>query len=759
MEAVQLNLNFVWIIVASILVFFMQAGFTALEAGMIRAKNSINVAMKNISDLLVATLVFSLVSFGLMFGESQNGWLGIGPFFFQSIEDPWTWAFLLFQTVFAGTAATIVSGAIAERVKFHVYLLGTFFIVLLIYPVFGHWAWGSLWTGGSGGWLEQLGFIDFAGSTVVHSIGGWVALAAAIVIGPRIGKYDQDGKSQRFAPSNTVMATLGVFVLWLGWFGFNAGSTTVGDASIAMIALNTQLGAVAGGFFAMLTSWLLDSKAGVESILNGILAGLVSVTAGAHILSPLMALLTAAIGGVVVVFALRFIENGLKVDDAIGAIAVHGVAGAWGTLALALFAPVEMLQLSTRLGQIGVQSLGIATAFFWGFGLGFIVYKTMGRFMTLRPEREEELAGLNVSEHGATTAMVETITAMQDIAQAKGDLTRQIKVEQGSDTAEINSAFNELLQTLDSLVDQVKKDTSFVHESSTKMLGMAKRLRENSHDQFEFMESTHAQMQESEKWLAAEMETEDQVLATVQDSFAGMEQIGHQVDWIKQEVDQMAGFITEITAVNDGVGRRVADVNENMESVASFSKESEQVVQSIKEISDQINLLSLNAGIEAARSGEHGKGFAVVAEEIKKLAGETKTSTDDIQEMIGQTTSTIHSSRNELNGFTDEIQLLNGKLKEMPERFQLMDEKVKEVHEYMDSFVTQLHVVNKETAAMQNTRSSQHDRYLAMSERVDKFRDQMKESFTMTEDITERMTKMKKQSQSLKQAVHQFKTT
>ena len=759
MENIQLNLDFVWIIMASILVFFMQAGFTALEAGLVRAKNSINVAMKNISDLLVATIVFALFSFGIMFGETNMGLIGSGPFFMNGLEsDPWNWAFMLFQIVFAGTAATIVSGAIAERVKFHVYLIGTFFIVLIIYPVFGHWAWGSLWKSNQSGWLEHLGFIDFAGSTVVHSVGGWVALAAAIVVGPRIGKYDEKGNSHQFSPSNTVLAAIGVFILWLGWFGFNAGSTAMGNTDIAMIALNTQLGAVAGGLTAKVFSWLFESRPEVEDILNGILAGLVSVTAGAHILMPLTAIIAGAIGGVIVVVSMRFIENVLKVDDAIGAVAVHGVCGAWGTVALALLAPVDLLSTNSRLDQIGVQLLGVFVAFIWSFALGYFVYKIMGMFTNLRPNKEEEIAGLNVSEHGAKIAMLETITAMNEIASAKGDLTKVIKVELGEDTAEINQAFNQLLKTLNQLIDQVKKETSFVYDSSNHILNLTNKLKSTADHQMGSIKETYDQVIHSRKWLEKEIEIEDQVIATIQDSFAGMEEIGKQVHWIKEEVDHIANFIQHVTDLNKDVSKKVDQFNQKVDKITEFSSESQHVINAITDVSEQINLLSLNAGIEAARSGEDGKGFAVVAQEIKNLANESKQSTSEIQSIIHNTVATITDGHQELKGFTEKIEALNLELKDMPKRFHTMDKKVQQVDEHMEKFVSHLRQVNQETSDMQKNRYTQQQNFQIMSDNIEKFYKQMKQSYNMTKEMAKGMSKMKEQSYTLQQSVRQFKT-
>ena len=280
-ELVQTHANYLWTLIAAALVFFMQAGFAMVETGFTRAKNAINIIMKNLMDFSLGSIFYWAIGFGLMFGVSSTGWFGTTGFFFSDWTpdgDPWVLAFWMFQVVFAATAATIVSGAMAERTKFVSYLVYSVCVSAFIYPIFGSWAWGSLLNGS--GWLEGLGFIDFAGSTVVHSVGGWAALAGAIVLGPRIGKYTKEGRSKPIMGHSMTLAAIGVFILWLGWFGFNPGSTTTADTSIAMIFVNTNLAAAAGAIVAMFVSWIKFGKPEVGMSLNGVLAGLVAITAG-----------------------------------------------------------------------------------------------------------------------------------------------------------------------------------------------------------------------------------------------------------------------------------------------------------------------------------------------------------------------------------------------------------------------------------------------------------------------------------------------
>ncbi|GBE58035.1 ammonium transporter NrgA [bacterium BMS3Abin01] len=396
----QTNIDIVWTCLAAFLVFFMQAGFAMVEAGFTRAKNSVNIIMKNLLDFSIGSIAFFIVGFGLMFGVT-NGFFGTTDFALSGVDwagPDWNFTFLIFQTVFAGTAATIVSGAMAERTKFKAYLVYSVFICAFIYPVFGSWAWGGLLNGG--GWLEGIGFVDFAGSTVVHSVGGWLALAGAIVLGPRIGKYGPDGKARAIPGHNITLAALGVFILWFGWFGFNAGSTNIGDGEIGRIAVTTNLSAAMGAVMAMATSWVLSKKPDGSMALNGALAGLVAITAGCYGVSGYGAIAIGGLAGVIVVLSVFAIDRYLKVDDPVGAVSVHGVCGAWGTLAVGLFGIDGGLFYGGGLHQLGVQAIGVLAAFAWAFGVGLGIFYLIKLTVGLRVSKKEEIRGLDVGEHG-----------------------------------------------------------------------------------------------------------------------------------------------------------------------------------------------------------------------------------------------------------------------------------------------------------------------------------------------------------------------
>ena len=395
-KATQANADWLWTLIAAFMVFFMQLGFAMVEIGFTRAKNAVNIIMKNLMDFAFGSIAFWAIGFGLMFGTS-NGLFGTEGFFLNNWDmvDNWTICFWMFQTVFCATAATIVSGAIAERANFSAYLIFTFIMSAVIYPVFGSWAWGSLFHGQ--GWLENLGFIDFAGSTVVHSIGGWAALAGVLVIGPRIGKFTKDGKARAIPGHNIPFATIGVFILWFGWYGFNVGSETAADTSLPLIAVNTTLAPAAGVIVALFLTYFFYKKYDAGMALNGALAGLVGITAGCANVTPGFSLIIGAIAGILVVLSVQFFDK-IKIDDPVGAISVHGVNGAWGTLAAGLFN--YNFETHALEPVIVPQLIGIAAAFVWAFGASFILFKLINIFVKVRVPEQVELEGLDFHEHG-----------------------------------------------------------------------------------------------------------------------------------------------------------------------------------------------------------------------------------------------------------------------------------------------------------------------------------------------------------------------
>ncbi|MPR36100.1 ammonium transporter [Salmonirosea aquatica] len=397
----SMSVDNVWVLIATCLVMFMQAGFALVEVGFTRAKNAANILMKNLMDFAVGSLAFWAIGYSIMFGEDIAGFMGQITLFFgpDEIDGLPQITKLMFQTVFAATAATIVSGAMAERTRFSAYLIYSLVITLVIYPISGHWTWG-------GGWLSEMGFIDFAGSTVVHSVGGWAALMGAALLGPRVGKY-ANGKPRAIPGHNLVLGALGVFILWLGWFGFNPGSQLAAAGkdnaiAIAHIFATTNLAAAAGALASMIISWMRYKRPSLSITLNGALAGLVGITAGCAAVSLGSAAIIGAIAGVVLVFSLEFIERTLKIDDPVGAISVHGVCGALGTLLVGVFATEGGLLNGGGFAQLGVQAVGVFSTMGWVIGTSFILFFVIKKTIGLRESKRVEEEGLDVYEHGET---------------------------------------------------------------------------------------------------------------------------------------------------------------------------------------------------------------------------------------------------------------------------------------------------------------------------------------------------------------------
>ncbi|AWA48819.1 MULTISPECIES: ammonium transporter [Acinetobacter] len=391
-QEIRISLDSVWVVIGGILVFFMQAGFALIESGSVRSKNTVNVLMKNYMDTCIGGLVFWLFGFGLMFGLNQSGWIGLSHFMPDQMDD-WHWNLLFFQMMFAATATTIASGAMAERIHFVAYVVSAIFVSGVIYPVFGSWAWGGLF--GGDGWLKAMGFIDFAGSTVVHSIGGWVALAGIIVLGPRLGRFGRKGQSHFLAGHNLPLVALGGFILWFAWFGFNAASTVSANVSIGRIALNTHLAACAAASTYMILALIRSKAVLIRNTINASLAGLVAITAGCATMSPIFAIMTGVGAGILISFVPQLLVK-MQLDDVVDAVAVHGVCGAWGTLAAGAFLETNLFDANVMY----VQIIGIFAAFVWGFGLALLVFKILDKVLGgLRVSQQHEQRGLDYTEH------------------------------------------------------------------------------------------------------------------------------------------------------------------------------------------------------------------------------------------------------------------------------------------------------------------------------------------------------------------------
>ena len=434
LENVKLYVDTLWVIDCAILVFIMQAGFMCMETGLSRHKNSINVALKNAADFGVSVVIFWIFGFGLMFGSSYNGFFGTDLFFFQTSNAEYM-TYFVFQAMFVATAATIISGAVAERMKFNGYLIITILATGIIYPIVGHWAWSSSYLSNVGntnellniteqvttsGWLTNLGFIDFAGSTIVHSVGGWIAFSAVIIIGPRIGKYSEANKG-KFTGSSFPLAVLGTLILWFGWFGFNGGSNGAMDDSVPLILINTFLAAAFGLLTSLCTSFIIYKKPDPFYVVLGPLAGLVSITAGCNSMTTVVAIIVGIIGALVAILITEIL-NKYEIDDVVGAIPVHLGAGIWGTLAVGFFSDLNILGTElTRFEQIKAQFIGVVAIGAFSFFGSFIILKILNYFYPLRVTPLQEELGLNIAEHNAVSVEHDLISILEKQSES-GDL-------------------------------------------------------------------------------------------------------------------------------------------------------------------------------------------------------------------------------------------------------------------------------------------------------------------------------------------------
>ncbi len=635
----QLRADFTWMLTCAGLVLLMQIGFLMLEAGTARSKNSINVAQKNLCDLLISISAFALFGFSFMFGASQLGTIGWNKdHLITGFQDEWTYAFFAFQAMFVGTAATIVSGAVSERMKLKAYALIAMLIGVLIYPVYGHWAWGNLLLPTNTAWLADLGFIDFAGSTVVHATGAWVALVAIWLVGPRRDKFDEHGNPRKIHGHSMVLATAGAVILFVGWIGFNGGSTTAATIDLGHIIINTLLAGTAGGVASLALGKERDGLFQPHRSINGLLGGLVAVTAGVDAVAPLGAVLIGASAGIFVVLAEDFIERRLKLDDVVGAVAVHGVAGAYGTLAVALFALDGKLAADTRLAQLGVQFIGVAVNIVWVGAIAvpgiWLIDKTVG----LRVSDEAEAMGLNAAEHGASLGTHALQQSLQAIAEGRADLATRLDETTGDEAADLALIINPFLDKVQTLVGDVSETSG----------RLAAELNSVAHEVSKSAKVVHTRTGEVQISSKTVAQSANHAVDDAKTLRRKSTELAQSAGVVSGDIRQIAAFVENLSNAVSGVAEGANEAKEvsgeavalSQNASATVSKlgaaadDIEAVVDLIIGIQNQTNLLALNATIEAARAGDHGKGFAVVANEIKALSERTASATEDIRGAI-----------------------------------------------------------------------------------------------------------------------------
>jgi len=595
------NVDLVWVLLCSALVMLMQAGFCLLETGFSRAKNSINVAIKNLFDFCISSIAYWAVGFGLMFGASYHGLFGTTRFAPEGTDDTALMTFLLFQLMFCSTSTTIISGAVAERIRFSAYLLVALVMSLVVYPVFGHWAWGGSDQGVPTGWLGEIGFIDFAGSTVVHSLGGWASLALVLILGPRIGKFGPAARPMR--GHSLTLSTLGVLLLWFGWFGFNGGSTLRVDGRIPLILINTNLAAAAGGAAALAVAWYFERKAIVGQVINGVVAGLVGVTASCQMISPGSALLIGVASGVVSVLGSYALER-VKIDDVVGAIPVHGFCGLLGTLAVALFGDLENFHGHSRLHQFGVQAIGAASAAVWSFGTVGVCLGTVNLFWKLRSPEEDERMGLNIAEHDASTDLMDLLTTM-DEQRRDGDFTTRVEVEPHTEVGQIATEYNRVLERVSNEIRAREEAAEAARKAELRYRALFENALEG------IFQTTPEGLYSSANPRLAEIYgygSADELMAEVRD-------IGSQlyVDPSRREAfrqcmaqhGKVVGFESQVRR-RDG---QVIWISENAKAVKDAAGKLLYYEGTVEEITERKHNAALQAEVSAAVAASHSKSL------------------------------------------------------------------------------------------------------------------------------------------------------
>ena len=638
----EVNSDHLWMITAAMVVFLMQGGYLLYEAGLVRSKNSINVAQKNLADAFISAAVYYLIGFNVMYGAS-NGWFGwgAGSLSLSDVSDR-DHTFFVYQIVFCGTVATIVSGATAERLKFGAYLTTTAFISTIIYPIFGHWAWGNKLNPDNHTFLTEMGFIDFAGSTVVSALGGWISLAALIVIGPRIGKYNEDGTVGKIQGHNIVLAAFGGLILWLGTMAFNSGLAHAGSEELAHVISNTILAGAFSGLTALVIGRFYEKLYRPERSIYGLLGGIVAVAAGCHIFPTEAVIIIGILSGFIVYFGFEMMTRYFKIDDAVCAIPINGFCGAMGTLMVGLLMQADRLEMS-RWEQTWVQIQGVGLSFIWAFGVGYIFFRIMDATVGLRVSPEYEAIGLNTAEHGATMGTGLLQEALYDIVEGDHDLTRRLDQSTGDESAEIAYLFNQFVERIQFLMVNIAQNTKVLNVSSERLSDTSEVFSKSFKTIFDNATTLQHSAKEVNDQIGGTSNTANEISRSVRE-------IADSANNMSKNLQEVSSTVEEVNHSIQNVSGSAIDVRQMSEKARTSAEQAQTSMLSLKEAADKIsgiaglidaianetNLLALNAIIESARAGEAGKGFAVVAEEVKNLAAQTANATKEIASRIDE---------------------------------------------------------------------------------------------------------------------------
>ncbi len=656
----------IWLCIAAILVASMQIGFMFVEAGFVRSKNSINVAMKNVVDFSIAFLAFILVGAALMFGSSGAGFIGWDSNLLglNSIS-PNIIPMLVFQAMFCGTAATILSGAVAERVRFPAYLLIAVAVSTLVYPIVGHWIWGDTILGDqSAGWLQMRGFVDAAGSTVVHVTGGFAALAAIMVVGPRVGRYAEDtGDSQHIQGYSPVLAAAGAMILFTGWLGFNTGGLAPGSSEFSYALLNTAIASCAATLAATFLGYFRTGVFRTEYMINGLLSGLVAITASAPYTMPLMALLLGISAALLSLLCSEFVEKKLKLDDSVHAFSTHGAAGILGTIAVPLMARAGTFEIPL-FKHLAVQIFGTFIAAGFAFSAVYAIASLLNRWSLLRVTTDEEVMGLNIVEHGTVLGTANLETVLKRLNGGDIDLSARVDFDPFDEGAELAHGFNDFLERVEKserlargklLTEQAENEK--IERDLLKKVGDQERERAEEINatlarfQSAFENQVH-QLQNQALQLASQSEQLMVQSETSEDKASDANSIACEAAEIAQRVSQSTNELAttlrdmslDMGSANQSVQTAAQASVKGRNAVSSLEKGAENIgklVASINYIMRRTNILALNATIEAAHAGEYGESFGVVANEIRTLAQQTSGVSIEIQDIISNISGLI----------------------------------------------------------------------------------------------------------------------